>query len=77
MANLLADPEDFTTASWGGGNYTITADTDVAPDGNTTADTVSQDGSFGALAQNITGLTAGATYTFSFYAKRGTATGIS
>ena len=40
--NLLTDSEDFSSSSWSGNNVSVTANSAVAPDGTTTADTVNK-----------------------------------
>jgi hypothetical protein len=71
--NLLASSEQFNNASWTKSGLSITANSIVAPDGTTTADTLtsttSTAGSTGVY-QSAT-FTAGSTLTF--YAKAGTA----
>jgi len=72
--NLALYSEQFDNASWLKGNTTATANTTISPDGTTNADTITiQTTSGNNLRQNIT-VTANTTYTFSFYALRGTAT---
>lgn len=69
--NLLLQSQTFENASWSKTDSTITANTDVAPDGTTTADTVTE-GTAGTatVAQAVT-VQAGATVAVSIYAKRG------
>lgn len=70
--NLLTADKDFTT-TWVNGSTSDTADTQVAPDGTTTADTITTTGTFAcSVAQNKTLASAGS-YTFSVFAKQGTA----
>jgi hypothetical protein len=70
--NLILQSEDFTT-TWSNNGSTDTANTTVAPDGATTADTVTGNGTDTTVyvQQNITFAGAG-TYTFSCWAKAGT-----
>ena len=70
--NLLLQSQDFTT-SWAVYNATVTANTEVAPDGTTTADTLTADGASDThyLALD-TGISAGQTRTLSVFAKAGT-----
>jgi hypothetical protein len=70
--NLILQSEDFTT-TWSNNGSTDTANTTVAPDGATTADTVTGNGTDTTvyIQQNITFAGAG-TYTFSCWAKAGT-----
>lgn len=77
--NLLAYTEEFDNAAWAkSSGTTATANQSVAPDGTTTADLVTSGGAAGYIFPP-TGLFAaagGATYTYSAYAKAGTATTI-
>jgi hypothetical protein len=71
--NLLLQSQDFTT-TWLKSNalMSVTADAAVAPDGNTTADTLTKDASgFRFFYQGVTA-TAGATYSASVFLKAGT-----
>ena len=70
--NLCLQSENFTT-TWSNNGSTDTANTTVAPDGATTADTVTGNGTDTTVyvQQNITFAGAG-TYTFSCWAKAGT-----
>lgn len=71
--NLLTYSEDFSNAVWAkGANAAITANTQVAPDGATTADTYTSSGSADALYCTPTGMSASAPYTFSIRLKQGT-----
>ena len=73
--NLLLQSQDFTT-TWTNTGTTDTANTSVAPDGTTTADTLTENPSGSgqaAISQNIS-FTAGLPYTFSIFVKQGTAT---
>jgi len=73
--NLLTYPSAFDNAAWNLFNATVTANTTVAPDGTTTADTVTTNTNpaSNGIWQSVT-VTASTQYTFSFYARRGTAT---
>ena len=69
--NLLLYSEQFDNAIWVKANVTVTANTAVAPDGTTSADKViptAANNPFKELQQNIS-VTAGVSYTLSFYAK--------
>jgi hypothetical protein len=70
--NLFLRSEEFANVVWTKSNLSITANTTTAPDGNTTADTLSVgvDASAGRhrLAQSVT-LTIGTTYTGTYYLK--------
>ena len=68
--NLLQYSEQFDNVSWTKFNATVTANTAVAPDGNTTADTITSNASSGGdvyLSINISGV-----HTLSAYFKEGT-----
>ena len=75
IKNMLAYTEDFTNAFWGKQNITVTANSITAPDGTTTADTVTSTSSSGyvILSQALPPLTNGQIYTISRYVKAGTA----
>jgi hypothetical protein len=69
--NLTPRSEDLSVSPWSYGNVTISTNTDVAPDGLTTADkivetTATSQHSASTLA---TGLTTGQQYTFSIFLK--------
>jgi hypothetical protein len=68
--NLLTRTEEFGDAVWTKGGVTVSANTDVAPDGTTTADRLIEDTSTGEhrTFQNAI-FTSGLTYTFSVYVK--------
>ena len=70
--NIATYSEDFTNWSLGGDNGTITANNTTAPDGNTTADRLIDDGSTGTglvtVFKSIT-VTAGTKYTASVFLK--------
>jgi hypothetical protein len=69
--NLVPYSEDLTTR-WTTSAATITADTQISPDGNQTADKITvTSNSGGVYSDNIT-VIASTSYTFSFYVKRGT-----
>jgi hypothetical protein len=72
VVNQLLRSEDFTT-TWTNQGSTDTANTDIAPTGNQTADTVTGDGTNTSVyvQQSITVSGAGA-YSFSVFAKAGT-----
>jgi len=79
LSNLALYSQDFDNAAWGKSTASVTANTSVAPDGTTTGDTVTSSGATGYVYPANTGLFAaagGATYTYSVYAKAGTATSI-
>jgi hypothetical protein len=69
--NIPARSEDLSVSPWSYSNVTISKNTDVSPDGQTTADkvvenTANSSHTTGTLA---TGLTIGQQYTFSIYLK--------
>lgn len=74
--NLLTYSEDFTNAAWValGGAKNITPNTDVAPDGSTTADTITDNSAvaFQGVQEFITVAADTATYTASVYVKKTT-----
>ena len=72
--NLLSYSQDFSGVSWIKTGITITTDTTTAPDGTLTADTANITTSGAQNIQQMVTGTPGVTYTYSFYAKRGTAT---
>jgi len=71
--NLVLQSETFDNASWGKTASSITTNTTTSPDGNTTADTLTGDGtsSLHGLEQSIS-VTSGVTYSWSIYAKKNT-----
>lgn len=74
MPNLLQYSEEFGTSPWElEPNVSVTADTQTAPDGTTTADTVTWTNALIYLRQRRA-VSPGVQYTFSFYCKRGSAT---
>ena len=68
--------QDFTNAAWvsGGGGIAVTPNTAVAPDGTTTADTLTASGANGTLIQDL-GVVASAAKAGGLYLKRKTGTG--
>lgn len=68
--NLLTYTEQFSNAAWVKTRSSITADSVVAPDGTTTADTLIEDTSTSThLLTRTVSWTAGVTYTYSMYVK--------
>jgi hypothetical protein len=71
--NLVLQSEGFNTASWTANNVTVTANTQAAPDGTTTAETLDDD-----VANTVHDVnqavvtTSGLTYTLSAFLKNGT-----
>ena len=68
--------QDFTNAAWvsGGGGIAVTPNTAVAPDGTTTADTLTASGANGTLIQDL-GVVASAAKAGGMWLKRKTGTG--
>jgi hypothetical protein len=71
--NLLLASEQFDAASWGKTSTTPTANAVAAPNGTTTADTLTASGANGTTLQSYTSL--GVSYTFGIWLKRKTGTG--
>jgi hypothetical protein len=73
--NLCLRSEEIDNASWQKLNQTITANSVVAPDGTTTADTIDEGSSnaFHLAIQATTATSSGTTYTLSAYFKKNTA----
>lgn len=67
--NLLTKTQEFDDAAWSKFQASITPNSTAAPDGTTTADTLTTTGSTGSV--NVSALSAG-TFTISIYAKAGT-----
>ena len=67
--NLLTYTEQFDNAVWIKGQATVSANTAIAPDGTTTADTLIEDSTNNYHSINYTAGTVGAIETYSFYAK--------
>ena len=68
--NLLTNTEDFGGAAWNLGGTTVTANTDIAPDGTTTADTILSGGAQ-AIYQSVP-TTSGVAYRVSVSIKKTT-----
>lgn len=72
--NLIIYSEDYTNPAWVKFSSTVTGNTTVAPNGTTTADTLSgSQGSNSAVNQDDPA-SAGQVYTYSFYIRKTTAT---
>jgi hypothetical protein len=71
--NLLTNSESFEAAGWVKTTANITANSDTAPDGTLTADTLDLTTSNSYLLQTVS-LTANVSYTFSCYVKTNTGT---
>jgi hypothetical protein len=69
--NMAKYSEDFTVAAWdkNGGSCSATANSTAAPDGNTTADTITAVTATPIIQQQVAGLTSGGQYTFYVWAK--------
>jgi hypothetical protein len=84
IRNLLTRTEEFDNAAWGKAGLTVTANAETAPDGTATADTVTSSDAGGSIfdgyifptATGILASAAGGTFSYSVYAKAGTATSI-
>jgi len=69
--NMAKYSEDFSVGTWdkNGGSCSVTANSTAAPDGNTTADTVTASTATPIIQQQIAGLVDGGAYTFYVWAK--------
>ena len=69
--NMAKYAEDFTVATWdkNGGSCSATANAVAAPDGNTTADTITAVTATPVIQQQVAGLASGGQYTFYVWAK--------
>jgi hypothetical protein len=69
--NMVKYSEDFSVGTWdkNGGSCSVTSNSTAAPDGNTTADTVTASTATPIIQQQIAGLVDGGTYTFYVWAK--------
>jgi hypothetical protein len=74
--NMAKYSEDFTVGTWdkNGGSCSVSANSTAAPDGNTTADTVTASTATPIIQQQIAGLVDGGTYTFYVWARVGSGT---
>jgi hypothetical protein len=70
--NLILVPQNFESTLWTK-NQVSSVISGVAPDGTSTANLLTQSGSFGGISQDIT-LLSGVTYSLSCYMKAGTST---
>ena len=71
--NLLLASEQFQTTSWTKSSATVAANTEEAPNGTDTADTITASGANGTALQSYTALAV--PYTFGVWLKRKTGTG--
>jgi hypothetical protein len=69
--NMAKYSEDFSVGTWdkNGGSCSVSSNSTAAPDGNTTADTVTASTSTPVIQQQIAGLVSGGQYTFYVWAK--------
>jgi hypothetical protein len=69
--NMAKYSEDFTVATWdkNGGSCSVTANAVAAPDGNSTADTITAVTATPVIQQQVAGLASGGQYTFYAWAK--------
>jgi len=75
--NLCLRSDDFNVSPWTkNAAMTVTANAQVAPDGTTTADTINNSASGANFLLQTVSVTAGASYVFSFYAKKGSASSL-
>jgi len=74
--NSILQSENFGT-TWAAGGCAVSVNTAVAPDGNTTADSVNITNANGHFLAQSLAVSASTAYTFSFWVKRGTATALS
>jgi hypothetical protein len=74
--NLLTYSDQFNNAAWSKSDATVTANNSVAPDGTITADTLADTvaNTSHNINQTYASFTSGTTYTFTIFAKAGTAT---
>ena len=73
--NLHLYSEELDNAAWIPGDVTVSANAITSPDGTTNADECTTPNIYASMYQNIS-LAASTTYTYSFYAKRGTMTNV-
>ncbi len=69
--NMAKYSEDFSVGTWdkNGGSCSVSANSTVAPDGNTTADTITAVTATPIIQQQVAGLASGGQYTFYVWAK--------
>jgi hypothetical protein len=67
--NLCLQSQTFDNASWTGtnANLVVTANSTVAPDGTTTADTITKSGGSDQALNQVITVASGSTYTYSLY----------
>lgn len=75
-SNLLTYSEEFDNGAWSKNDTTVTANQVTAPDGTLTGDLATFNGNGSCFLRNSVTVTALTQYTFSFYAKKGTATNL-
>lgn len=71
--NLLTNSESFDASAWVKSSATVTANSEAAPNGTTTGDTIAASGANGTALQSYTALAV--PYTFGVWLKRKTGTG--
>lgn len=71
--NLLTNSESFDASAWVKSSATVTANTDPAPNGTTTGDTIAASGANGTALQTWTA--EAVPYTFGVWLRRKTGTG--
>jgi hypothetical protein len=72
--NLVTYASDYSQAYWTKNNATLTANNVVAPDGTTTASTIAESATTGALRSSSITISAATTYTASWHVKNNNAT---
>ena len=75
QTNLVTYSEDFSNAVWQKPSITVTSNSEIAPNGYQTADTLTATAGT-ALIQNIATSVIGVSYTVSIWVKRKTGTGV-
>ena len=72
--NLIKQSQEIETASWARTNIVVTSDNLTAPDSTSTADLITDTGTFGGhnFIQNLVPVTEAGNHTFSIYVKAGT-----
>jgi len=73
--NLLTYSEQFDNAAWAKSSVTLSSNSIISPDGTQNADEFSFTSTLFFARQTVS-VSASTNYTFSFYAKKGTATGV-
>lgn len=76
VTNLLLRSEEFDNASWTKLNCSASQNTVIAPNGTLTAETITASTSDGVAYQDVSGLQASTSYTFSIYLRADTTTNL-